>query len=191
MTDRKVQGLMDNSDFRRIFTSKNMFSIIVSKYDHTKTTRVNPIRSARFLNVILNEKEMHDTQAKLNLIGQDLDNAKVEMEKCLRDCDKLKESRQMKRDVYQSFQKRQSAIELNKERIKEKERQIEAKKKELASIEILKDKVTSKLHQLHSKQLLAMDQAAEAIKSCVAHTCSEIFFTSKITRLKDYLKKCK
>lgn len=194
VTEAKIQELMEyreSNKFKRIFTSNNMYNIVVSTYDHTKSTKINAIRPERYLNVIINKVEMDQVNQKLESIDREIYSLETQIGEDKLKIEKIVEKRRTKREVRGTFTNKKDAVERLKRRLVSQLQQIEEVKKLITAVDDAKEVLAGKLNTLHVKQLKIMADMSSTMKACVEHTSSEAVFITKIHFVKKIRSQCK
>lgn len=190
VTETKIQSLLESSNFRRIITHKSLFNVVVSKYDNEKSTRIGPLNEAKFLNIIVDVKEIKKIEESLNTICSSMG----ELEKDLVDLnakqENLKEKFDNKNDECNSFKSKKDALLLIETKIKEKERQISVIKASLQSMSNFKDDLKKNLAKVHQNQQDLLLELTEQIQQSHKNSNETIIIAAKIRIVTDLKFKC-
>lgn len=125
--------MIDNTNFRRIITNKSIYSIVVSSYDHVKTTRIDVLGIAKYLNIIIDEEKIRHIDQDIETYVNKLKDLSVVIDDLNRKSRNLNEEFDKVNKVYTSLNTRKHEISKLGTKIREKEKQVANLKQSLVS----------------------------------------------------------
>ncbi|KAH9416423.1 Structural maintenance of chromosomes protein 5 [Dermatophagoides pteronyssinus] len=190
-TEDKIQDLINQSNFRKIITSKSLYSIVISSYDGEKSTQIVSMMPAKYLNIIIDEKELDEIDQTLNLLEKQIADSNEMIRKYSEENDSLKENRNKLSNELKNIESTKNALNKLRTKIREKERQINSLKNSLQNENKYKEELVKNLEQLHQKELNLLENLPEIIQEAVEKNKNNLLATSKfriISRIKDALE---
>lgn len=172
--------MINSSNFRRIITPKNVYNIVISRYDSEKTTRMGPLNQPKFLNVIIDENEEKRIDSRLDELEPVLSEINSALEELNKKGDELKMAHGNKSKLYETYSNKQSAISLIEAKIKEKEKQIKTIQSSLVSLENLKPQVAAKLAPIQEKQLKTITEMHQMLSELSSKRQDEIIAEARL-----------
>ncbi|OTF72867.1 SMC protein-like protein, partial [Euroglyphus maynei] len=182
-TEDKTQELINRSSFRKIITSKNVYSIVVSSYDGEKSTQIIPLMSAKYLNIIINEKEIEQIDRTLNDLDKQIAESHEVVQKYIDENDILKETRGKLSAEFKAIESKKRALDELKAKIKEKERRIETLKKSLQSEDKHKEELVNNLEILHQKEIKLLEKLPDILNEAVEKNKTNLLVASKFKKI--------
>lgn len=179
-TDSSIERLIDSANFRRIITSRNVYNIVISRYDNEKSTRMGSLNQSKFLNVIIDENEEKKIDSRLEELEPIFSQITSALEELNKKNDVLKVAYGNKSKVYETYSNKQSAISLIEAKIKEKEKQIKMIQNSLVSLENLKPQVAAKLSPIQEKQLKTIAEMHQLLSELSSKRQDEIIAESRL-----------
>ncbi|KPM00425.1 SMC protein-like protein [Sarcoptes scabiei] len=178
ITEDRINELIQISSFRKIITNRNIYTIVVSVHDNEKTTRITALSQSKYLNIIIDEKEIQNIDDNLMNIKESIEKISFDLKGKEELMDQMKESRSSKSTELNSIQAKRMAISKIQMKIQEKERQIKSIKESINSVDRLKQEISSDLDQIHRKQLKLLLNSSDSIRNCLKYHrpifCNEI-----------------
>lgn len=173
-TDEKFQDLVEKSNFRRVYTNRNVYNINVSRYDKNKVINSDAFPDAKFLNLAVNETELQEIRRQLLVFNEKQTEVKA---KCLQVDQKLADlnfKAQDLKDKKKLLDNKKNEKRILETKISEKREQIAQIKRQAIDLEEIKRKTEEKLKKLQENQLTAMDKLTKTVKECVKKNDNKI-----------------
>ncbi|KAH7646400.1 Structural maintenance of chromosomes protein 5 [Dermatophagoides farinae] len=191
ITEDKIQELINHSSFRKIITPKNLYLIVISSYDGEKSTQIIPMPPAKFLNIIINDKEIEEIDRTLVVLEKQITESQAMVQKYTNENDILKENRGKLSDEFKTIGIRKSGLRTIQAKIDEKKRQIDHLEKLLKSENKHKEELIKNLEEQHRKEMSLLEKLPNVLVEAIKFNKSDLLAASKakkISRIKDRLE---
>lgn len=151
-TEELINDLINVSPFKKIITNKNQYVIVISAYDNEKSTRISALNPAKYLNIIIDEKEIQNIDETLKNIDTTIDNLNKTLEEQTNEIDTLKQKNEEKQNEYNEINTKMNEILKIEAKIAQKELQIKAIKESMNNVEKHREEMTRKVNKMYEDQ---------------------------------------
>ncbi len=166
-TDDKIESLINSTQFRRIYTEKNVYNITVSRYDNEKVIRSDNFPEAKFLNLVIDENLLNETKRKIVEKEDSINKVKSELQEIDQILTELsRKSEELMKDK-KLLDAKKNARKILETKISSKKEQITRNQNSAIDLNDAKTTVNVELKILEESQMSLLSKLNTNIAECI------------------------